>query len=544
MSCDQNHEAISEAKTQNSMMPMSVFEIASAVNGTVHVSNQNNSSNTKQENITATSVFTDSREIREGSVFVAIAGEHVDGHDYVENAEKSGAVLAIVEHFVKDVYITQIVVKNSVEALGLLAKHNLQRRRELQQPFTIVGITGSVGKTTTKDMLKSLLSTLGETVAPVGSFNNEIGLPLTSLKVGPSTRFLVAEMGANHVGEIANLTKIAPPDIAVVLKVGVAHLGEFGSVERIAQAKSEIVQGLVPHGIAVLNADDFRVFAMSNLADKDHVRYFGRNLKNGLLESAPKSEYQLCASCVELDSFGKPTFTLSEYEKSSEKSSEDSSECTNKTQVHLAIQGEHNVMNALAAANVARYFGMPLENIADVLGKVSHISPHRMQLSTVSYDGKEFMLIDDSFNANPDSMKAGLDGLCAYESKDNAKKSNVFRIAVLGSMLELGKNECELHENIGSYAAKSNVDAVIAVGSKTDSDLDNLAQCIVDGARNSWENKKLSANDAVHLAHSSYEANELVWKIVADHPSSVVLLKGSHASGLSVLAERWASINK
>ena len=538
MSCNQNHEAISEAKTQNNMMPMSVFEIASVVNGTVHVSNQNNSSNTKQENITATSVFTDSREIREGSVFVAIAGEHVDGHDYVESAEKSGAVLAIVEHFVKDVYITQIVVKNSVEALGLLAKHNLQRRRELQQPFTIVGITGSVGKTTTKDMLKALLSTLGETVAPVGSFNNEIGLPLTSLKVGPSTRFLVAEMGANHVGEIANLTKIAPPDIAVVLKVGVAHLGEFGSVERIAQAKSEIVQGLVPHGIAVLNADDSRVFAMSNLADKNHVRYFGRNLKNGLLESAPKSEYQLCASCVELDSFGKPTFTLSEYEKSSE----DSSEITNKTQVHLAIQGEHNVMNALAAANVARYLGMTLDDIASVLSKVSHISPHRMQLSTVSKDDEKFTLIDDSFNANPDSMKAGIDGLCAYENDSCTASSKPFRIAVLGSMLELGSNEDELHTNIGEYVANSSVDAVVAVGSKTDSDLDKLAHCIAQGARSSWNNKLLSSNDAVYFAHSADEADDIVWKIVAEHPSSVVLLKGSHASGLSVLAEHWANI--
>ena len=176
------------------------------------------------------------------------------------------------QHVVEGTNLNQIVVNNSIEALGLLAKHNLELRRNLNKPFTIIGITGSVGKTTTKDMLKALLSTLGETVAPVGSFNNNIGLPLTALQVGSNTRFLIAEMGANHVGEIANLTHIAPPDLAIVLKVGVAHLGEFGSVERIAQAKSEIVRGLLPHGIAVLNSDDKRVSAMSCLVENKHVR--------------------------------------------------------------------------------------------------------------------------------------------------------------------------------------------------------------------------------------------------------------------------------
>ena len=529
--------AATEAAEQNNMMPMTVFEIAAAVKGTVHVSYKNNSANSNRENIIATSVFTDSRQVRKGSVFVAIAGEHVDGHDYVKKAEDLGAVLAIVEHVVEGSSIVQIVVKNCVQALGMLAKHNLERRRELPEPFTIIGITGSVGKTTTKDMLHALLNTLGSTVAPVGSFNNNIGLPLTALKVGSNTRFLVAEMGANHVGEIENLTRIAPPDIAVVLKVGVAHLGEFGSVERIAQAKSEIVRGLVPHGLAVLNSDDSRVSAMSSLVENNHVRWFGRNIKNDSLESAQSGEYELFASEVELDALGKPVFTLNEVNNC-----ESNCENANQTKVHLAIQGEHNVMNALAAANVARYFGMSLENIAYVLSKVSHISPHRMQLSTVSYDGKEFTLIDDSFNANPDSMKAGIDGLCAYEHNVNAESSNLFRIAVLGSMLELGENECELHANIGSYAVNSSVDAVIAVGSETDSDLDRLANCIVQGARDSWVNKKDSVDSAVRFAHSAKEADSIVWKMVAEHPSSVVLLKGSHASGLSVLAERWAKL--
>lgn len=536
-SCAKNNAHVAHA----SMMPMTVSEIATAVHSEVHANVQN------VEDLIATSVFTDSRQVCDGSVFVAIAGERVDGHDYVQSAEQAGAVAAIVEHVVENVNLAQIVVNDSVEALGLVAKHNLERRRELKQPFTIIGITGSVGKTTTKDMLHALLNILGSTVAPVGSFNNNIGLPLTALQVGSNTRFLIAEMGANHVGEIENLTHIAPPDLAVVLKVGVAHLGEFGSVERIAQAKSEIVKGLVPTGIVVLNSDDSHVSAMSNLVNDGRVRWFGRNLQNGLFASARKGEYQLSASNISLDSIGRPVFTLTE--NANEYAYANSSDCENAVQVHLAIQGEHNVMNALAAANVARYLGMSLQNIAAELAKVSHISPHRMQLSTVAKNGKSFTLIDDSFNANPDSMKAGIDGLCAYENAanavntENAEPNNLFRIAVLGSMLELGGNEDDLHTNIGEYAANSTVDAVIAVGSESDSQLDLLAECIAKGAENAWKNKQLPTESAVHLVHSANEADLLVWKLVAEHPSSVVLLKGSHASGLSVLAENWAKIS-
>ncbi len=533
-----------QAKQQ--MMPMTLSEIAFSVNGELHTDDCDDSSEDFEERV-ATSVFTDSRQVRLGSVFVAIAGEHVDGHDYVSMAERYGALVAIVEHLVPGVNIAQIVVKNCVEALGLLAKHNLQLRRQLPEPFTIIGITGSVGKTTTKDMLNALLSTFGETVAPIGSFNNEIGLPLTALKVGSSTRFLIAEMGANHVGEIAGLTLIAPPDIAVVLKVGVAHLGEFGSVERIAQAKSEIVQGLVPGGIAVLNADDQHVKAMDALVDNSHARWFGKNTENGLLEGAREGEYQLYASDVELNTLGKPIFTLNEVnnseideiDKNSNNSKKRVTKVANKVQVRLSIQGEHNVMNALAAANVARYLGMDLFDIAEGLRKVSRISPHRMQLSLVSRKNKNFILIDDSFNANPDSVKAGIDGLCAYERNDKSQPSALFRIAVLGSMLELGQDADELHDSVGEYAAHAPLDAIVAVGSKTDENLDNLASWIYKGARSAWYSESLEVDEAVHLAHSVDEADEIVWKLVADHPSSVVLLKGSHASGLSALADRW-----
>lgn len=582
--------------TQDSthMMPMSIKEVADAVNASELLCGSSASCDSVKSTDIVNFATSDSRNVACGAVFIAIKGERVDGHDFVQKAAQLGAKAAIVEHAVlldESVQnkIAQIVVKNSVEALGLLAKHNLVRRRALNTQFSIIGITGSVGKTTTKDMLNALLSTLGNTVAPVGSFNNEIGLPLTSLRVNENTRFLIAEMGANHVGEIAMLTTIAPPDLSVVLKVGVAHLGEFGSVEKIAQAKSEIVRGLLPHGVAILNADDFRVASMSKLADQDKVRWFGLNVdNNGNFDASNNGNYQLRAQDISLDESGCAKFTIIESEKiaTSENSATSVNIATseNSAILHLALPGAHNVMNALAASNVARYFGMSLKNIALVLNKVSHISPHRMQISVICKDDKKFTLIDDSFNANPDSMKAGIDGLCSYESNDSSNSANssnsddsadsansadsakssstkLFRIAVLGSMLELGKDEYNMHESIGKYVAQKNIDAIISVGSSTSEKLDELASCIAKGARDNWQNNRnnrnnrnnivnkyqnnnVDAKNNVYFVHDCIEANNIVWSLVGEHSSTVVLLKGSHASGLSVLAESWAKLSK
>ena len=366
------------------MMRMTLAQMVQAVHGSAEHCDCDD-----LETVTATSVVTDSRQVVDGALFVAIAGEHVDGHDFVDAAARQGAAAALVEREIKSAPIAQIVVPDTVAALGALAKANLEARKAIDEPFTIIGITGSVGKTTTKDLLHALLSTQGETVAPKGSFNNEIGLPLTALKVGERTRYLVAEMGANHIGEIARLTKIAPPDIAVVLKVGVAHLGEFGSVERIAQAKSEIVRGEAPNAITVLNADDERVAAMSGIAKGD-VFWFGIDKAQ-----AHDIDGYMAADDIALDDLGHPVFELVSSQGVEQR-------------VSLGIGGRHNVMNALAAASVAKLLGMPLERIAQVLADTRRISPHRMAVSEVERDGARFTLIDDSFNANPDS--------CARES--------------------------------------------------------------------------------------------------------------------------------
>ncbi|MDF7641195.1 UDP-N-acetylmuramoyl-tripeptide--D-alanyl-D-alanine ligase [Bifidobacterium sp. ESL0784] len=516
------------------MMPMTIEEIAQTVDGHIVVG----SDFQIPLGAVATSTFSDSRQVKAGSVFVAIKGERVDGHDFVSGVGAKGAVAALVDHAIDGVGdIAQIVVSDTIKALGRLAHHNIVRRRKLDSAFSVIGITGSVGKTTTKDLLHSLLASLGETVAPVGSFNNDIGLPLTALKVGEYTRFFIAEMGANHVGEIANLTKIVPPDLAVVLKVGVAHLGEFGSVERIAQAKSEIVQGLMPDGIAVLNADDKHVAAMTKFAP-------GKVLWFGLDSNAKPDARRMTATDITVDSLDRPSFTLVAPDGSS-------------TPVHLGIGGAHNVVNALAAATVAYYFGMPLADIASGLDNVKHISPHRMAVSSVKLDDADFTLIDDSFNANPDSTRAGLDGLARWETAEKsagdglqtAKNAKPYRIAVLGAMLELGEDELKLHRQVGEYAAGLGIDEIIAVGNETDKHFDQLAQALAQGAE--AEEKHVDAAKSqtrtpvvVQWVHSAGEAERLVAEAARRHENTVVLLKGSHISGLSALAERWAHAKK
>lgn len=532
------------ARSQSAaMMPMTVSEIAEAVGGEM----VSGAAQPQSESTVATSTVSDSRQIEQGSVFVAIVGDRVDGHDFVARAGSLGAVAALVDHVVDEADdIVQIVVGNTVEALGRLAHHNIVRRRQLGTDFSVIGITGSVGKTTTKDLLYALMSSMGETVAPVGSFNNEIGLPLTALKVGKHTRFLIAEMGASHVGEIAGLTGIVPPDLSVVLKVGVAHLGEFGSVDRITQAKSEIVQGLVPGGVAVLNADDKRVAAMAAMAPGD-VRWFG-------LDATGSDTSMMSARDITVDAFDRPSFILEAFGKE-------------QAPVHLGIGGAHNVINALAAASVASYFGMSIADIASKLGHVERISPHRMAVSSVDLgDGSaSFTLIDDSFNANPDSMKAGLNGLARWKKtdasdvrKDGEGKrgdSEPYRIAVLGAMLELGSDELELHRQIGAYAASLGLNEIIAVGNKADDHFDELASAVVQGAHEQMNvidtpNNIVEGTDGdigrtpivVQWVHGADEAERLVADAARRHEDTVVLLKGSHLSGLSALADRWSCV--
>lgn len=503
---------------QSGTMPMTLQEIAWAVSGRLVMGGEPNRSFKEPHSVR---VVSDSREAGLNTIFVAIRGEHVDGHDFLPGMGNRGVRAALVDHLVPGADLPQILVDDTIAALGLLARHNIQLRRDTGSPFTVIGITGSVGKTTTKDLLASLLSNQGRVVAPVGSFNNEIGLPLTALQVGEETRYLVAEMGANHLGEIAHLTWLVPPDLALVLKVGVAHLGEFGSVEGIAQAKSEIVKGLVPGGLAFLNADDPRVEAMSSLSP-------GRVVWFGMKSGRPNLEAR--ASGVVLDGLDRPSFNL---------------ECIGQkpVRVQLKIAGIHNVMNAVAAAAVADYLGMTPEEIGLGLSRDTTISPHRMALGRVQTPRAQFDLIDDSFNANPDSMRAGLDALASWKGPQNT--SSPFRIAVLGVMLELGSGAEGIHKKIGAYCRQLGLDALVAVGNG-DENAHALVEAMVEGAReeDTGSDQALKTQDGnshfqVMYAEGIEQAEGMVEDLASRHPGSLVLLKGSHLSGLSALADKW-----
>ena len=435
-------------------------------------------------------VVTDSRAVGPGTLFAAFDGEHVDGHDFVAAALDAGAAGALVTRAVHGADPERTVLVDDVAAaLGRLARHvlaELRARRTADEPLRVVAVTGSVGKTTTKDLLARLLAPLGEHIAPPGSFNNEIGLPLTVLRATGTTRTLVLEMGADHIGNLEYLTSVAPPDVAVVLAVGRAHLGEFGGIENVARAKSELVAGLAPGGTAVLNADDARVAAMASLAP-GRVLTFGRS-----------AGADVRAEDVRLDDAGRAAFRLHAPHGSAD--------------VRLALVGEHHVTNALAAAAVALDLGVPAETVVDVLAGAGAASPHRMDVRDRA-DGVRVVV--DSYNANPDSVRAGLRALVGLAA---GRRS----VAVLGEMLELGEYSAAEHRAVGADAADLGVDLVVAVGEGT--------APLADGAR-------VADGDGTAVLHvpDVDAARTLLDERL--RPGDVVLLKGSNGSGIWRLAD-------
>ncbi|RYV52485.1 UDP-N-acetylmuramoyl-tripeptide--D-alanyl-D-alanine ligase [Pengzhenrongella frigida] len=439
-------------------------------------------------------VVVDSRQVATGSLFVALPGEHSDGHDHAAAAITRGAtlVLAVRELTGPDGPVPSVVVPDVERALGDLAAAVLLRLRTDDEPgathLSVVGVTGSVGKTTTKDLLAQVLLPSGPTITPVASFNNEIGLPLTVLRADESTRFLVLEMGASGMGHLTYLTGIAPPDIAVVLAVGSAHVGEFGGIEAVGRAKAEIIAGLAPGGVAVLNADDPRVVAMAVAAPGD-VDTFGSS-----------TGADVRASAVTLDRAGRASFTLTAGDAAAP--------------VELRLVGEHHVSNALAAATVALRLGLDLDEVAKRLSVADALSPHRMHVVDRA-DG--VTVIDDSYNANPDSMRAALKALATVAGRDRRS------IAVLGAMLELGDTSRAAHEAIGLMVVRLNVSLTVVVGAG--------AKAIADGAllEGSWGDEVAFADDVA--AAGDFLETELI-------PGDVVLVKASYSSGLWQLGDR------
>ncbi|MFF7631789.1 UDP-N-acetylmuramoyl-tripeptide--D-alanyl-D-alanine ligase [Kitasatospora sp. NPDC008050] len=425
----------------------------------------------------------DSRKAAPGGLFAAFRGERVDGHDYAAAAVAAGAVAVLAE---RPLGVPAVLVADVQVAMGRLAQAVADRAGA-----AVVALTGSAGKTSTKDLIAQLLTRIGPTVFTEGSLNNELGFPMTATRVEADTRHLVLEMGARHKGDIAYLCSLARPSIGLVLNVGSAHLGEFGSKEGIAEAKGELVEALAEDGVAVLNADDPLVRAMASRT-RARVVTFGET---------PGADVR--AQDVRLDSTGRPSFTLSTLAGSA--------------RVQLRLYGEHHVSNALAAAAVAMELGLSVDDTAAALGEAGALSRWRMEVVDRA-DG--VTVVNDAYNANPESMRAALRTLATMGGRGPERRRTW---AVLGEMRELGEESLDEHDAIGRLAVRLDVTKLVAVGGRE-------AACMELGARNegSWGEESVLVSDAdaaVELLRGQLR------------PGDVVLVKASRSVGLERVAQ-------
>jgi UDP-N-acetylmuramoyl-tripeptide--D-alanyl-D-alanine ligase len=419
-------------------------------------------------------VVIDGREDAPGGLFVAFVGERTDGHLHVAQAAANGAVAVLGN---RPTELPTVVVDDVQQALQRLAAHVVAVLRRTGD-LTVIGITGSQGKTSTKDLLSAVLAQAAPTIATRGSYNNEIGMPLTALRTTPETRYLVLELGARGIGHIAALAALVAPDIGVVLNVGEAHLGEFGSREAIAIAKGELVEAA--RATAVLNADDHRVAAMAARTSAEVVTFGSERPADVRVEG------------LKLDRLGRPSFTLATADGS--------------VPVALQLLGAHQALNAAAAAAAALAAGLTPAEIAEALNAVTSLSKWRMELHELP---SGVTVLNDAYNANPTSMRAALDTLATIGA------GGTRTIAVLGEMMELGANAAEAHRAIGEYAADHGIDRIVVVG--------EAAQGIAEGA---GESTLVPDNDAA-----------LGWLRTHLAPGDVVLLKASNGARLFEVAD-------
>jgi UDP-N-acetylmuramoyl-tripeptide--D-alanyl-D-alanine ligase len=491
------------------MIDLTVAQIAAIVGGELADISADDAAGL---HVTGTVEF-DSRKVTSGGLFLALPGARVDGHDHAASAVAAGAVVVLAA---RPVGVPAIVVApdrhgarsgagvlehdtdgSGAAVLAALAKLATAVAAELVAGgLTIVGITGSSGKTSTKDLLAAALAPLGEVVAPPGSFNNELGHPWTVLRATAGTDYLILELSARHTGNIAALAAIAPPTIGVVLNVGTAHLGEFGSRDAIAKTKSELPQAVPRSGVVVLNVDDPAVAAMADVTAARVVRV------------SRQDRADVWAGPVTLDELARPQFTLHAGD--------------NAVDVTLAVHGDHHVSNALCAAAVALECGATTEQVAEALAGAGPVSGHRMRVSTRA-DG--VTVIDDAYNANPDSMRAGLQALAWISRGGGAGERRSW--AVLGEMAELGDDAISEHDRIGRLAVRLDVSRLIVVGTgRSMSAMHHGA--VMEG---SW------GGEAAIVA----DADAALMLLRAElRPGDVVLVKASNAAGLGALADSLA----
>jgi UDP-N-acetylmuramoyl-tripeptide--D-alanyl-D-alanine ligase len=460
------------------MLSLTLSEISGAVAGRVIRG--------ELSRVVSGDVQTDSRQIVSGGIFFAKLGESEDGHDYLADALSQGATLAIVSRPVAEVAIDQILVSDTVEALSDLAAFVLSRVRSGGE-LKVVGITGSNGKTSTKNMLQKVLATQGETIAPVASFNNEVGLPLTVLRISPSTKFLVLEMGAAGLGSIDRLARWTRPDVGVQLKVGMAHAGEFGGIEVTEKIKAE----LMPHiqSVAVLNYDDPRV---------RNFPFSGKKVGFGF---AADADFRLLSTSLSLAGT-KIKFSNGKQE----------------FEVTLRILGEHQAMNMLAAIAVGAELGVPIQRAIEAVSHMELAERWRMQVLESSAG---FWIINDAYNASPDSMRAALQTLAVLG------KAGHRTIAILGQMAELGEFSNEEHDSIGRLVVRLNIDKLFVVGQEAK--LIHMAA----SQEGSWDGE----SEFIESISNAYE-------IIHDRlmPGDIVLVKASNIAGLRFLGDDLAGV--
>lgn len=430
------------------MKAMTVGQIASVTGADLHLA-----PNAQPGDLVGPDVCRDSREVTSGALFVAFAGERVDGHDYIAQARTSGAA-AVLAQRVADPAVTTLVVADPTAALGRLARAIIDDTPDL----AVVGVTGSSGKTSTKDLIAHLLEQLGKTVSPEGSQNNELGVPLTATRVEPDTRFLISEMGARGVGHVQYLCDITPPRIGVVLNVGTAHLGEFGSQADIARAKGELVAAIEPGGWAVLNQNDPLVAQMATRRAPG-VRLAWCAVGDRPDVAGVTADLRVWADHVRDLPGGAQQFVL-HVENAGHHEQHD---------VQFPLVGRHQVANAMSAAAVAVLAGMPPQAVAQHLATARPRSAWRMEIHTRPDD---VLVINDAYNANPDSMRAALDATAGLVRQ--RRGTQVW--AVVGDMLELGDETISAHEEVGRHIVRLGFHHVVAVGHTAEATCRGAAQ--------------------------------------------------------------------
>lgn len=433
-----------------------------------------------QENIQIKGAVLDSRQVEEGYLFFATKGERVDGHSFIPQVAEKKAACVVCEKAPAGVEIPYILVEDSFVALKKVAAFY---RENLTIP--VVGITGSVGKTSTKEMIASVLSQRYNVLKTEGNFNNEVGLPLTILRIRDEHKVAVVEMGINHFGEMHRLSEIAKPDICVITNIGQCHLEFLGSREGILKAKSEIFDFMNPEGYVCLNGDDDMLCTVKEVHGHKPVTY-GLSMKNDVYVTSVKSNGILGSKAsVYLND---ATFD-----------------------VEIPLPGEHMVMNALAATCVGDLLGLKQEEIARGIESAKAVGG-RSNLIVL----KDRKILDDCYNANPVSMKAAIDLLCLSDTR---------KVAILGDMFELGDGCEEMHAGIGNYAVEKDIDVLVCVG--------ELSSHMFDAA--TLKRTELKKDVQIHYMTNTREVIEKIDSILMK--DDTILVKASHGMGFAKVVE-------